>query len=149
MPTPWSVTTSSMTEPCARAATVTRAAVRAVGDGVLDQVAEGDDELIAVAADPKSVLARELDLDALVGGVDADPVDRPRPTTFTDTGSTCSSGSSPWSRDSSMICWTRRLSRSLSIRIREENRSTAAGSSAASATASASRVSAPIGVFSS
>ena len=48
-----------------------------------------------------------------------------------------------------MICCTSRLSRSLSIRIRPENRCTASGSSAASATASASRISAPIGVFSS
>ena len=43
-----------------------------------------------------------------------------------------SSGSSPCSRDSSMICWTRRDSRSLSLSIRPANRSTASGSSDAS-----------------
>ena len=48
-----------------------------------------------------------------------------------------------------MICWTKRVSRSLSVRIRAENRCTASGSSAASPTASASRLSAPTGVFSS
>ena len=43
-----------------------------------------------------------------------------------------SSGSSPCSRDSSMICWTSRESRSLSCSIRRAKRCTASGSSAAS-----------------
>ena len=60
-----------------------------------------------------------------------------------------SSGSSPCSRDSSMICWTSRVSRWLSVCMRPANRVTASGSSAASCTASASRLSAPTGVFSS
>ena len=60
-----------------------------------------------------------------------------------------SSGSSAWSRDSSMICCTSRESRSLSVSIRPANRLTASGSSLASATASASSLIAPTGVFSS
>ena len=48
-----------------------------------------------------------------------------------------------------MICWTSRLSRSLSVSIRPPNRFTASGSSAASSTASASSRMAPTGVFSS
>ena len=52
-------------------------------------------------------------------------------------------------RDRSMICCTRRVSRSLSPCMRPANRTTASGSSFASATASASRLSAPIGVLSS
>ena len=48
-----------------------------------------------------------------------------------------------------MICWTSRVSRSLSICIREANLTTASGSSAAWATASASRLMAPTGVLSS
>ena len=67
--------------------------------------------------------------------------------TSTATGS--SSGSSPWSRESSMICWTSRASRSLSVCIRPANRCTASGSSAASMTASESSWIAPTGVFSS
>ncbi len=45
--------------------------------------------------------------------------------------------------------WTRSVSRDASWRIRPANRSTASGSSAASSTVSASRASAPTGVFSS
>ena len=60
-----------------------------------------------------------------------------------------SSGSLPWSRESSMICWTSLVSRSLSVSIRVAKRWTASGSSAASVTASASRRMAPTGVFSS
>ena len=60
-----------------------------------------------------------------------------------------SSGSSAWSRDSSMICWTSRESRSLSVSIRPANRLTASGSSLASATASDSSRIAPTGVLSS
>ena len=60
-----------------------------------------------------------------------------------------SSGSSAWSRDSSMICWTSRLSRSVSVSIRSANRLTASGSSEASATASDSSRMAPTGVLSS
>ena len=60
-----------------------------------------------------------------------------------------SSGSSACSRDSSMICCTRRESRSLSVSIRPANRLTASGSSLASATASASSLIAPTGVLSS
>ena len=56
-----------------------------------------------------------------------------------------SSGSSAWSRDSSMICCTRRVSRSLSVSIRPANRLTASGSSLASDTASASSLIAPTG----
>ena len=48
-----------------------------------------------------------------------------------------------------MICCTSLVSRALSVCIRPENRVTASGSSAASCTASASRLSAPTGVFSS
>ena len=48
-----------------------------------------------------------------------------------------------------MICCTSRVSRALSVCIRPANRVTASGSSAASCTASASRFSAPTGVFSS
>ncbi len=48
-----------------------------------------------------------------------------------------------------MICCTSRVSRPLSVCIRPANRVTASGSSAASCTASASRLSAPTGVFSS
>ena len=65
------------------------------------------------------------------------------------TGSGDSRGSSPWSRESSMTCWTRWVSRSLSVSIRLANRCTASGSSAASCTASASSLIAPTGVFSS
>ena len=60
-----------------------------------------------------------------------------------------SSGSSACSRDSSMICWTSRPSRSLSVSIRSANRLTASGSSEASATASESSRIAPTGVLSS
>ena len=60
-----------------------------------------------------------------------------------------SSGSSPCSRESSMICCTSRASRSLSVSIRPAKRWTASGSSAASVTASASSRIAPTGVFSS
>ena len=70
-------------------------------------------------------------------------------TALMSTGPGFSSGSSPCSRDSSMISLTSRLSRDASTRIRSENRCTASGSSAASDTASASRISAPTGVFSS
>ena len=48
-----------------------------------------------------------------------------------------------------MICWTSRVSRSLSMSIRPANRLTASGSSEASATASASSRIAPTGVLSS
>ena len=67
--------------------------------------------------------------------------------TSTATGS--SSGSSPCSRESSMICCTSRASRSLSVCIRPANRCTASGSSAASITASESSLIAPTGVLSS
>ena len=60
-----------------------------------------------------------------------------------------SSGSSPWSRESSMICCTRRARRSLSVCIRPANRCTASGSSEASMTASESSLIAPTGVLSS
>ena len=43
-------------------------------------------------------------------------------TSSIETGTGDSSGSSPWSRDSSMICWISRESRSLSVSIREANR---------------------------
>ena len=70
-------------------------------------------------------------------------------TSSTSTTAGASSGSSPWSRESSMICWTIRESRSLSVSIRRAKRSTASGSSEASATASARSLIAPTGVFSS
>ena len=60
-----------------------------------------------------------------------------------------SSGSSPWRRESSMICCTSRASRSLSVCIRPANRCTASGSSAASMTASERSLMAPTGVLSS
>ncbi len=59
------------------------------------------------------------------------------------------SGSAPCSRDSSISSCTSRPSRCPSCCIRLANRRTAVGSSAASCTASASRLSAPTGVFSS
>ena len=65
------------------------------------------------------------------------------------TSSGSASGSSPCSRDRSMIWATRSLSRADSTPIRPANLRTALGSSAASSTASASSEIAPIGVFSS
>ena len=76
-------------------------------------------------------------------------IDRGRPRRRRRPAAGSSSGSSPCSRDSSMICCTSRVSRSLSVCIRPANRVTASGSSAASCTASASSLIAPTGVFSS
>lgn len=67
----------------------------------------------------------------------------------TGTGSGSISSRSSWTRERSMISWTRLASRVASICIRPAKRCTASGSSAASATASESSESAPTGVLSS
>ena len=89
------------------------------------------------------------DLDATVVRVDGRRVDGSGDDLVHRHHHGASSGSSSWSRDSSMICCTRRDRRSDSVSIRPANRRTATGSSAASHTASASSLIAPTGVLSS
>ena len=152
MPMPWSVTVSStMRRRCARIADddarVPRGSRRPRCRPGCRAPTPAASRLPRTSG-PRSPSCTTVDL--LVGCVDADS-GRSRGATIasTSTAPASSSGSSPCSRDSSMICWTSRVSRALSVCIRPANRCTASGSSAASCTASASRLSAPTGVFSS
>ena len=147
---PWSTTEISTSVAVRLGGDQHRRAVAGVGDGVGDQVADRGGDLLAVAEDLEPGLA---------AGDHGDPLRARRRSRWCRRPSPArrrarpprgvSSGSSPWSRDSSMICWTSRVSRSLSVSIRPANRLTASGSSAASVTASASSRIAPTGVFSS
>ena len=114
---PWSVTEiSTMSSSAARAATSTDEPLGGVGHRVGDQVADRDGDLLAVAEHLQALLAgRRPRRCSAPGRRWCWCRRRWRPRRRRRPGPAASSGSSPWSRDSSMICCTSRTSRSLSV----------------------------------
>ena len=151
MPTPWSVTAISTMPSVDARRRCRRGSPSASMHGVGDEVVHGDDEqrLVAVDLGAGVAAARRWSMRVGLGGdpvlVDARPRRRRRCRRARRVGS----ASAACSRDSSMISWVMRARRSASLVSRLAKRRTWSGSSAAWSSASASRLTAPIGVFSS